>query len=453
MNKLRFFIAFMVAKLGQNFIRLLKRNATYFPGKVALKICPQFLKYINKPEKIVCITGTNGKTTVCNLIEDILEYNNYKHLNNKLGSNIDSGIASSLIEGCNWFGKIKHKLAVFEIDERSSLRIYPYVKPDIFVCTNLFRDSIKRNAHTDFIAGIINKALPEDAKMILNADDLVSCALGKNNVKTYFAIDKLDTDVEETTNIIKDITVCPQCNTKLKYIYGRYHHIGKAYCPNCNFKSPEPDYLVEKIDFENNQISINSKGKHEEYKLIAKSVFNIYNVITAIATLKEMGLNYEQIAKGLENTKIVETRYSEEKIGDLLVVSHLSKGQNPVAASRVFDFMKHEDGTKAVILIIDDTDDAKNSSENLTWLYDADFELLKDEKIKKVIIGGVRAYDYKLRILLAGVNEEKIFVAQNEVDTAAFVTDVEKLFILHDFTQFENMKKIKTELRNKIIKK
>ena len=233
----------------------------------------------------------------------------------------------------------------------------------------------------------------------------------------------------------------------MKYEYARYHHIGKAYCPNCEFKSPKADYKIEKIDFDNNRIFVDCKGKKEEYKLIAKSIFNIYNMITAISTLKELGLTYEQISNSFEKIKIVETRYSEEKIGNILVTSHLSKGQNPVAASRVFDFIKCEDGTKAVILIIDDTDDAKNSSENLTWLYDADFELLKNDTVKKVIIGGVRAYDYKLRLLLAGIEEERIIVTDNEVDTAKYVTDVEKLYILHDLTQFENMKKIKNELK------
>ncbi|EKC53289.1 UDP-N-acetylmuramyl tripeptide synthase, partial [human gut metagenome] len=52
-------------------------------------------------------------------------------------------------------------------------------------------------------------------------------------------------------NIINDMRVCPKCHTKLKYNYVRYHHIGNAYCPNCDFKSPEADFRVSNIDFEN----------------------------------------------------------------------------------------------------------------------------------------------------------------------------------------------------------
>lgn len=449
MDKLRYCIAFFVAKMGQNILRLFKKNATYFPGKMAIKICPKFLKYIKKPEKIVFVTGTNGKTTVCNMINDILTDNGYDILNNRLGSNINSGIASSLIEGCTWTGKNKKHLAIFEVDERSSRLIYPYVIPNYLVCTNLFRDSIKRNAHTDFIVGIINSVLPETTKLILNADDLIACSLGKNNEKVYFGIDKLDTDVKETTNIIKDIRVCPKCNTKLEYNYARYHHIGNAYCPNCEFKSPNSDYLITKIDKENKQITVKNGNEEFNYSTIASSVFNIYNEIAAITLLRQLGLSEKMINDSLKKLKIVETRISEENINGITVISHLSKGQNPVAGSRVFDYVQQEEGEKSVILILDDCDDAKNSSENLTWLYDADFELLNDDSIKQIIIGGVRCYDYYLRLLIAGVEKSKLKCVENELETVDFLEKdkINKLFILHDIYKYDVALKLKEKFR------
>ena len=69
---LRFYIAFYVAKLTRLLLNICRRNGTQVPGKVALVICPDFLKYIAKPEKIIAITGTNGKTTVSNLLDDSL---------------------------------------------------------------------------------------------------------------------------------------------------------------------------------------------------------------------------------------------------------------------------------------------------------------------------------------------------------------------------------------------
>lgn len=72
-------------------------NASYFPGKLAIKLCPDFLGRIEKPETIISVTGTNGKTTVCNMIIDALEKNGYDVLSNRAGSNINAGVASALI--------------------------------------------------------------------------------------------------------------------------------------------------------------------------------------------------------------------------------------------------------------------------------------------------------------------------------------------------------------------
>ena len=449
MKKLRFYVALFVGKLSVLILKVFKKNATYMPGKIAIKICPDFLKYIDKPKKIIAVTGTNGKTTVCNIINDVLIDNGYNVLNNRLGSNLNSGIATALLSKATLNNKIKQDIAVFEIDERSSKIIYKYIKPDYLVCTNLFRDSIKRNAHTDYIVDIMNSSLPKETTLILNADDLISCQLGKENKKIYFGIDKLDTDVEETKNIIKDIKTCPKCDSKLKYKYARYHHIGKAYCPNCDFASPESNFLVKNIDKDRKAIIIKETRKSYRYYMIADSIFNIYNELAAISILRIIGLSATKINNSIKKTKIVETRINEEEIAGKKVITHLSKGQNPVAASRVFDYVQSKPGKKAIILIIDDCDDAKYSSENLTWLYDADFELLNKEDIKQIIIGGVRANDYYLRLLFAGVPEERLIKTVNELETTKFIDkdNIDTIFILHDIYKYDVALKLKQNLK------
>ena len=67
MGKLRFFFALWISKCVRLALRLLRRNATYFPGLVALKLSPDFMGRIGKPGKIIAVTGSNGKTTVSNL--------------------------------------------------------------------------------------------------------------------------------------------------------------------------------------------------------------------------------------------------------------------------------------------------------------------------------------------------------------------------------------------------
>ena len=72
MAKLRFHLAVIAAKCVQKAIRLLGRNASHNPGVIALKICPSFMALAPKAPLVICVTGTNGKTTVSNLLTDAL---------------------------------------------------------------------------------------------------------------------------------------------------------------------------------------------------------------------------------------------------------------------------------------------------------------------------------------------------------------------------------------------
>ena len=276
---LKFYIAIFIAKCASFTLKLLKRNATYMPGKIALQLCPDFLGMLEKPETIIGVTGTNGKTTVCNMINDILTENKYDFINNKYGSNIDGGIATTLIQGSTMLGKAKKKLAVLEIDERSANKIYPYITPTYLVCTNLFRDSLMRNAHTEFICDILNKYIPKETIMIENADDLICSHVAEQNKKIYFSIAKLPTDTDHFENITRDIIACPKCNSKIEYEYVRYHHIGKAHCVNCDYKTPDADYLATKLDLQNMKMTIKTPNGEEEYTLITNNIINIYNFL------------------------------------------------------------------------------------------------------------------------------------------------------------------------------
>lgn len=95
------------------------------------------------------------------MLLDMLTMDGKRVMNNKMGSNINSGIASSLIYGASLGGRCRYELALFEVDERSALRIYPYLKPDYMLITNLSRDSIMRNAHPGIYPRYFDKVHPE----------------------------------------------------------------------------------------------------------------------------------------------------------------------------------------------------------------------------------------------------------------------------------------------------
>ncbi len=415
MSKIKFFAALWCAKAARLALRALGRNATHFPGKLAFRICPDFLKYVGKPKQIIAVTGTNGKTTVCNLLSDIFEDRGVRLLNNRYGSNVAEGIAASFVEGNNIFGRSKYEMGILEIDERSSKRIYPYIKPDIVVITNLFRDSVMRNAHPEYIASFLESSIPPTSKLILNADDLISCGIAPENERAYFGIGRMDTDVVECENLINDMQICPKCQGKLIYDYRRYHHIGHAHCADCGFASPECDYFATDVDTDKMTMKVTDKTGSHEYRLLSNSIFNIYNMVTVIATLREFGLGHDEIAEGLGKCEILKSRYNEEVEGSVKIVMHMGKDKNALACSRGFDYVSHTPGKKEIILMMNCLGDQKHWSENVCWLYDCDFEFLNNDDIVRIVATGPRAKDYFLRLRIAGVPKERIRCIQQEL--------------------------------------
>ena len=433
MGKLRFAIALAAAKLSVIALKITKRNGTNFPGVVAIRICPDFLKYINRPEKIIAVTGTNGKTTVSNLLRDVLAQAGKTVLNNSLGSNIASGIATCLISGVSIFNVEKYKAAVLEVDERSALRIFPYVKPDWMIVTNLSRDSIMRNAHPEYIRKILEDNIPPETKLILNADDLLSAGIAPKNERVYFGIEKMEGDAQESVNLINDMQICPRCHTKLKYEYVRYSSIGKAYCPSCDFRSPEYDYAAYNVDVRSMYMDIRTGDESEHFSLMNEGTFNIYNQVTVITAMHELGYSLSEIKGFMSKVDIVKTRYNVTECGDKTVTMLLSKDKNAYAGSRVFEYIASQPGDKEVILMMNCLGDVKHWSENTCWLYDCDFEFLNGHGIKHIIVTGPREKDYKLRLLMAGVPEDIISACETETDAPGLLRlfENDNIYILY----------------------
>ena len=448
----KFYITLWIAKFSSAVLKLLRRNATYFPGKIALRLCPDFMGMLENTKTIIGVTGTNGKTTTCNMINDILEQNGYNFMNNKYGSNIDGGIATTLIQNATLTGKMKKDLAVLEIDERSANKVYPYLTPTYLVCTNLFRDSLMRNAHTEFIADILNKYIPKETIMIENADDIICSHIAEENQKIYFGIDRLPTDTEDFKNITRDIRVCPKCLTKLEYDYVRYHHIGKAHCPNCGYSTPEPDYRVTKLDLENRKMTVLAEGTEEVYDLVNDNIINIYNMLASMIVLKKLGLTHEQINSSFAKLKIVETRYSKEVYQGYPIITQLAKGMNPIACSIAFDYTRKQPGNKAVIVILDDLHEEAKGSEDTAWQYDTDYEFLNDEGIQQIIVAGPRYLDSYVRMLMANIPPEKIVHEKDLIQATSQLKleEIDKIFILHDLYSLEETKQIKQKVKSMI---
>ncbi len=446
---IRFYISIAGAKILIKLMRLLKRNATNLPGEIMLIFYPKLLHHFDMPKNVIAVTGTNGKTTVSNMINNILRSNGADTINNSFGGNVDTGIASLLLDHCTMKGGFKKDTMVLEVDERSAARVLPYVRPDWLVCTNLQRDSLKRNAHTEFIFNILNANIPDKTKLILNGDDLISSRLAPENPRTHFGIAQLPDEKPTLDNIICDIVSCPKCGSKLSYSFRHYNHIGQAKCSNssCDFGSPQVDFRV--VRTENGEAVIMHNGKEERYKLPNNRITDLYNTCAAVTFARSYGLSYEQVQSSMSEVKVVRSRYDSFNAAGKEVIISLAKGQNPVACSGVCDFVRRESGNKAVIMILEDLYDGKRTSENIAWIYETDFEFLKGDDIKQIIVGGKRADDYMVRLLLAGVDKSRITCCRYETDTVKHLkTDgIDKIMIMYDLFNVESLNSIKAQLK------
>ena len=452
MKSIRFYVALWSAKAAQGVLKLAHRRASYGPGKLALTICPNFLHQIGRPETLIGVTGTNGKTTVSNMLCDILESWGEKPVSNRFGSNIDAGAAAALIAASSLGGKCRKKLGVLEMDERSAARLFPVLKPDWLVVTNLFRDSMRRNAHPEYIASLLDRFIDPSTKLILNADDPISSGVAPLNGRRYFSIDALPFEPPLRDNLVQDARICPVCGEPLRYSFRRYHHIGRAECAECGWRSPKADFQLVSADPETGRMAVMEETVWHEYKMPSTAVYNLYNALASVALLRSMGYPAERIESAMENLKVVQSRYHDEQIGRWQLTSSMAKGLNAVACSRNFDTVRNTPGKKSVVLMLDDVFDEKTSSENIAWLYDADFELLHDAEITQVVAVGVRSADTRLRLLLAGVEAEKIAAVPKAEDAAAAVRleDCERVFVLFEVYRHDQAMRVRDAIAERM---
>lgn len=402
------------AKLSRIALRALGRDGSCTPGIIAVKICPDFLSRLKMPDLLICVTGTNGKTTTSNLICSVLRRAGFGVTNNSTGSNVEGGVATALLAASTFTGKPKNETAVIEVDERSSLRIYKHMTPDYLVCNNIMRDSLKRNAHTDFIAYILGAAVPPETKLVLNADDAICSGLCPDSVnRKYFGISAEPGD--DTVLRSRDIVYCPVCGGKLAAEYVRYDHIGRLRCTSCGFRSPDPDYCVTVIDRVSGRFTLSyGGGKTLTLKTVNGNIVNIYNCCGAAAVLLEAGFGPDMIQSAFESLEIVKSRFNTVTAGGVKVTMQLAKGQNPVACARAFSYVASLPGRdKRLLIMIDDKSDNTNNSESVCWIYDCDYSALKDPSVGVIVFAGKRCRDHRLRALIAGVDGEKIRICDS----------------------------------------
>ena len=160
------------------------------------KLCPDILGRLAKNMKIIAVTGTNGKTTTCHIIRDILQESGYSLFCNDSGANLLQGVVSSFVEAASLGGKIPCEVALLECDEAAMQSIVKHFgNLDVtVVVTNIFRDQLDRYGEVLVTVNKIKESLQyiPQAKLCLNADCSLTTSLKDmpNGGVTFFGVDK-----------------------------------------------------------------------------------------------------------------------------------------------------------------------------------------------------------------------------------------------------------------------
>lgn len=445
-DKINFYTALFSAKSINHALHVINSPGTSLPGYVAMKISKNFLSHIADycEKKIFTVTGTNGKTTTSGLLAHILKTAHNKVMHNEKGANMLSGIATSL--ATNYQPLSKFDYTVLETDEAYLTKLYDDLNSNYLIITNLFRDQLDRYGELDATAKKIQNGIEKnpDLKLIVNADDPSLLELGQNNEQIFFGFESVEYKTNKTESYSPVELVNCNCGSNLEYETIYYAHIGKYHCPNCKLTRPNPKYkghVTVYDDYSTIKLNYQENGEIVEhtFKTNLIGLYNSYNTLAAISAALECGIKPDKIQKGLDTYKTMFGRAEKLLINGKNILIQLIK--NPTGASEVLRTINPKT-TKSILIILNDN---YADGRDMSWLWDTDFERLKDFP-NKIIVSGIRAYDMAARLKYTGFPEEKIEIVtnlKNSINKAlSSVKTGEHLLIMPTYTALLEMQKI-----------
>lgn len=388
-------------------LKILGKNGTQFPGSISYNMNQKILEKIKYPKYVIGVTGSSGKGTTTNFIYHILKEAGYDVVYNSSGSNGIRGITTLILNNCSIFGKFKHDVLLLELDERHLHLAFGKNKMTHLVVTNITRDQPARNGSPDLIYKAIFDKLSPLTTVILNADDpgLMKLKLDfKGKIITY-GINRTKDSYQKLINYSVDEAYCPNCHKKLIYNYYHYGHIGSYYCPNCDFKRGNPDYIGSKVDLKNKTMIINNN----EIKLNKNFLFTAYASLASYALCDTIGIPTDEILNTFNKEKIPTKRGHDLKLGKRLITMLESKNENALSYYQSLKYVLNESGKKVVIIGFDNVS-RRYKYNDLSWLWDVEFELLNDEDIEKIILIGRFKWDVRVRLDYANISKNKIYM-------------------------------------------
>lgn len=398
-------LAIIAAKI-MIFIGKLFNRGSVIGGHIALKIYPNIMESIKIPKTVVAVTGSSGKGSTTKMIADTLRNLGYSVLHNSSGANLKDGILSAMLETCSLSGINKEDVFVIEMDERYAKYVFPIVKPNYVIITNITRDQPPRQGNFDLVYKEILKSLTNNMHLILNADDpyMQKFAIDTKCDITYFGIDNNEYSYKANSFENLNLSYCPLCNNKLDYSKYHFENIGHYKCTKCDLVRPKPKYVVTKIDYLNNEVQINNNNY---IRIPFNMLFTIYNTLASYTLLELITNKTELISKYLNSNINSKKLFGYYKLFERKIYTLNNKNENSTTFNQSIIFIDRQTGKKTIIIGWKEIS-RRYEYNDISWLYDINFEILNKHDIDKIVCVGVQEFDIAQRIKIAGFNKDNI---------------------------------------------
>ncbi|BDQ04963.1 MAG: UDP-N-acetylmuramyl peptide synthase [Candidatus Dojkabacteria bacterium] len=415
-------VVIYVLKLFIFLLRTFTSNsATALPGLILERFFPRIVKRIfNQFNKVILITGTNGKTTTTHMICYLLQQNGIKTITNPSGSNLIRGIISAIVDRMDIFGRVDAQVGVFEMEEGSIRKIIKFISPDIIVVTNIFRDQLDAYGEIDKTYKYIKEAVEgsNDPILILNGDDFRVADLKHYTRNTIIEI-QVDHQYISQIKLEKNPFVEKTSNNTLNE--GRLEKFLIKNVKVGRDLSVTFDLCGDVTNFLDNRIKV--PGLH-----------NAINAALAILTVREtlsfpnMNLNLEDFNPVFGRGEIIELKDKKNGINKNF---QILLAKNPAGMNLNLHLLTHCPLQDAAVLIL--LNDKIADGRDVSWIWDVDFRLLKRFDPSDIYISGMRRWDLAVRLKYEGftVKAENIF---DNIEKALVQIRASKIYVLPTYT-------------------
>lgn len=326
------------------------------------------LKAYNIP--VIGITGSYGKTSSKNIVNDILsvKFNSFATPKN---FNTTYGLINTVNNYLDKFSNLFiAELGAFKKGEIK--KSCDFIKPTHGILTSIGQAHLESFGSQENIQKgkfELIESLPSDGFAILNGDDeyQVSYKL-KNNCKVYWiGINNKDVDL---------------CATDIKL-----SHQGTTF--KVKFKDDEKEY---------------------EFKTRLLGNHNVYNLLAGILLGKLLGMSIVELQRGVSKVRTIEHRLELKKLGDLNIIDD-AYNSNPVGSKAAVEVLGMMPGMKIIVTpgMIELGEEQYNLNKKFgTYIADnVDYVILVGKEQTKPIYDGLVSKNF---------NEEKIFVLNDVKD-------------------------------------